>query len=74
MDVDLVVGPVVLRSNGQVLVVLALAEHSLDMMLAAVCQHYLLGGPLITIRDENPLAKDFVLQVRAYVRAFSSTQ
>jgi len=63
MHVDFLVGPVVLGPESQVLVVFDLAKDGFDLALAPVGQDDILGGPLVTVRDNDPLAEDLRLQM-----------
>ena len=57
VHMDLVVGPMVLRAYGEVLVVFALAKYCFDLALAAVGEKDVLGGPVVSVGDHDPLTE-----------------
>ena len=61
MDMDLLIGPMKLRTHRHVFVVFDLAEGLLDFALAAIGLEDLFVGPLLPIGNEDALAEDFVV-------------
>ena len=67
MHVDLLVGPMVLGTYGEMFVVLALTEYRFDVALAAVGQKDVFGGPLVPVGDHDPLTEDLRVQTQSCV-------
>ena len=55
MHLDLLVGPVMLRAQGDVVRILDLTERALDMMLAAVSSDDLGIAPVVVVGEEQRL-------------------
>src|SRR5207248_11099570 len=54
MDADLLIGPVIQGLPAHEVRILHGAEGGLHMMLTAISQNNLLGGPLVVVGEQNP--------------------
>jgi hypothetical protein len=64
MDVELLVGPVVLGAQGQMEGVLEMGEDGFDLRLSVVGINDLGGGPVVAVRDQDDPAQGVTLECR----------